>query len=145
MDKIKIRYVWKRKRDDLIWMEIAPIECVEGNGDTPFILHNNSLFDLISRDLFTGLKDKNGKDMIEGDIIRYCYHVNKPPKDFVMVIEYHTKTLEIGWEHDETMFCGFILKGIDENSEDGVWYTDIPVIEDIEIIGNIHENKELLK
>jgi hypothetical protein len=41
------------------------------------------------------------------------------------------------------MFAGFILRGIDIDGS--FWFNDFPIIEDIEVIGNIYENPELLK
>ena len=65
MREIKFSYIWKRKEDGHLWEVIVPIECLEGKGDTPFL--GNDLWDLLARRQFTGLKDKHGKDIYEGD------------------------------------------------------------------------------
>lgn len=69
---------------------------------------------------FTGLKDKNGKEVYEGDIIQ----------DMDM---YHA--FEVFWENEHAQFA-WSKNHIDDFSES---------CEDCEIIGNIKENPELLK
>jgi uncharacterized phage protein (TIGR01671 family) len=70
---------------------------------------------------FTGLKDKNGKEIYEGDI----YKSNKGGIN------------EVSWISGDG--CDFI--GFDFSP----FHLIEGVISDIEIIGNIHDNPELLK
>jgi hypothetical protein len=65
---------------------------------------------------FTGLKDKNGKEIWEGDIIRYA-------ADYDYYVSY------VEWGEDEAMW---ILQ-----------YNPLWEFDDVEVIGNIYENPEL--
>ena len=72
----------------------------------------------------------------------YIEPKRSPEIYFTGIVEYHIKRLEIGWEHDETLFVGFILHSKDTNNSG--YYSAFPTVDDLEIIGNIYENPELM-
>lgn len=105
----------------------------------PFALHvsgsNESLLAKTHRnedcifEQYTGLKDKNGKEIYEGDIIRYTIWLRGAAKELIC-----TKVVK-WWSGEEEYYpcctsSGFSLP----YSEDGY-----------EVIGNIHENPELIE
>ena len=72
---------------------------------------------------FTGLRDKNGKDIYEGDIVK-C-------EDFVYQVIYEGKRMaSFALHRKEDVFLHYFGEAIEA--------------EDCEVIGNIHDNKELL-
>lgn len=73
---------------------------------------------------FTGLRDKNGKEIYDGDIL------NHPDR-------FSEDTLVIEWVYDRWSIVEY-YKGEVNHMADYKFY-------DCEIIGNIHENPELLK
>ncbi|ABS44645.1 prophage Lp1 protein 30 [Campylobacter jejuni subsp. doylei 269.97] len=92
-------------------------------------------------ELFTGLYDKNGKKIYEGDILEYTRWCEQYMEDA---------------EHSETIYeivCFDIRGGLYSkllNGECGWFFEHFMnnknnTIEEMSIIGNIHENKELLK
>lgn len=83
---------------------------------------------------YTGLKDKNGKEIYEEDIFKGRDTFGSPHPD-----EFHSQRFvgKVIWD-----YCGFRvaypLGKYDHN------YSDFIDIDDIEIVGNIYENPELL-
>ena len=75
---------------------------------------------------FTGLTDKNGKEIFEGDLMT----LRNPDR------EWKQKYLEVYWDNN--------LNGFSMISADHLYQTPI-MEEDYIVIGNIYENSELLK
>ena len=75
---------------------------------------------------YTGLTDKNGKKIFEGDILVFCKGATHPIKVYWD---------GLGWK--------FLRNG--KNIQDAFECNTIDHIKFCEIIGNIHDNHELLK
>lgn len=73
---------------------------------------------------YTGLKDKNGKEIYEGDIVK---------------IEAYSRVFQVVYRKWD---CSFVYEN-DEDEEIAHMFDGFP--DEYEIIGNIHENPELLK
>ena len=90
-----------------------------GEGETE--AHDYNIVDEESIGQYTGLKDKNGKEIYEGDILKH-------EDEGTMYVRWYKEYVE------------FKLMGLnDETTTLTDWYA-----EDTEVIGNIFENKELL-
>ncbi|MCV3315427.1 YopX family protein [Pediococcus ethanolidurans] len=78
------------------------------------------LNDLVDFEQFTGLKDANGKDIYEGDLVRLADDLDNP---------YKVIFNEAKFEFSGSKFC----------------YDLSEAFMDCEVIGNVHENSELLE
>lgn len=78
---------------------------------------------------FTGLTDKNGKKIFEGDIVKFNTETYTSIRDTIGVVGYYNSSYGIAYENNRH-FLEF-----NNMSMYVRWY---------EIIGNIHDNQELL-
>lgn len=85
---------------------------------------------------FTGLKDKSGTEIYEGDIANITYTILNPPEEGKKVIE--TRITERGvmmFNQESAQFSFFLENSIlDENMQNF----------EIKVIGNIYEHPKLL-
>jgi uncharacterized phage protein (TIGR01671 family) len=118
--------------------EISPIQIEVDEWFTPteakWFEHNNGERprDPVSEDFelmqYTGLKDKNGKEIYEGDVLREKYGFDGQEWNYYVVRFGVSQELRIG----------FFLEGYGGAATPHVF-------ERAEVIGNIYENPELLK
>jgi hypothetical protein len=120
MREIKFR-AWD-KREGKMWIPIIDqdgIPCAKNPISCHLVRMDGELLDPIMQ--YTGLKDKNGKEIYEGDVGKCGYFG-------IGFVRYHKGYWEFGFkEGDEVLFCC------------------LPEISDFEVIGNIYQNPELLE
>ena len=95
---------------------------------------------IIERD--TGLKDKNGKMIREGDIVKAKIQGFWETGSHTICEGKATWNLEVVYNQIRYMDVFHILGS--KNAPDTIYYLFEDKLSDIEVIGNIHENPELL-
>ena len=130
MRPIKFRVWHKEEKRMLYWKNLIEFS------KTLVTINNANLENLNNFILmqYTGLKDKNSKEIYEGDVVEIQGELIRQqdgsarPIDEISLVKWESKRLT-----GENLFAGF--RGLDFGTSN---------IE-IKVIGNIYENKELLK
>ena len=102
---------------------------------------------------FTGLHDKNGKDIYEGDIIaherRSKPYSDKCKKAMVKCVVYWNSALSSAENKSNPSSFnnnpGFWADPIDRKAKESGWAYDWSEFHNCEVLGNIHENPYLLE
>lgn len=124
--EIKFDYIVRNIHFDKVSHVVLSLEDIEDKGSrTPSWIWSNNC-EVIAKRRFTGLQDKNCKDIYEGDIILFSTGVRKKVKEEV---KYEGGAWMPFWD----------MSIIDD--EQGEWFDDKA---GFKVLGNIYEHPELL-
>lgn len=122
MREIKFR-AWDVKREH--YFQPNKFDFENKNDGLPWVHDGSKFITDVILEQFTGLHDKNGKEIYEGDILAYQFDGQR---HFTNAVKWKTE-------------YGFYIAGITV----GEWEPEDILYAEYEISGNIHENPELLE
>lgn len=130
MREIKFEYILKQEHGDKFQKRIFTIQDLEDFEMDTFLLECG--LNIVTRRQYTGLKDKNGKEIFEGDILKW--------EGYVAQVVYRVTMGELYgpgfYLADEYDYAWGVMKRLSKKKRQQTYY---------EVIGNIYENPEFLK
>jgi len=153
--EIKFR-AWDKIEEQMLYLDSFDIVCGKGDGRLFGWVHTEDGGYEVELMESIGLKDKNGKEIWEGDLVQLTHDAYENPPSRFIKLATKNAVCEVRWWLDGWTFSvlksGFhyplfnlVPKGCDANVEhlwmDGAWKNELQC----EVIGNIYENPELLK
>ena len=132
MRKIKFR-IWDKRNKKMIYKTNTNKIYMSLDGKLYNGLNGQDFSDDFILMQYTGLKDKNGKEIYEGDIIKSKYFGDFIVKNGIVRIMDNEA-------YQDNLVSGFYLQQV---SSKELWHLDF--LKKCEVIGNIYENPELLK
>jgi uncharacterized phage protein (TIGR01671 family) len=160
-DRFKFRYVFKNKIYDVdtLYLEIPAVSLVDTDRiGEKYLLHTSKRdFDFKNLIQCTGLKDKSGKLIFEGDIVK----INENYPDYSAIGDFY-KNQSFVVEYFQSN-ARYLLKPSEYEDNSGSGIYDLSpdfyeflnwkptgkfeenTLQGIEIIGNVYENPELLE
>ena len=142
-----IKFRGRKPNGEWIYGDLATVETTDGQPSKfnirPYDVDLECPEDVEENTIgqFTGLHDKNGKDIYEGDILRGddypFYDAEKDSYNYYAIVE---------WDEEAAQFYAYIhlakdaeVRGISQGIGE-----DMENLREMEVIGNIHDNPKLL-
>lgn len=143
----EIKFRGRKSNGEWIYGDLVTTETTDGHPSKKDI----SPFDTVLEDTeeveentigqFTGLHDKNGKEIYEGDILRGFeypfYDAEADAYNYYAVVD---------WDADEAQFYAYkdLARGAQVRGISCGVCVDMEDLREMEVLGNIHDNPELL-